>query len=176
MLRNAESLWNPIRKWRRYIYYLFLWSIVLIGVQLFLTTGRDPERKTVTKLKIEKKKNKLDIGSFGFILFKFLGNIVVFLNDTELIMLWNRKNVVGGGLRLPCLLKGLETVVCRDAGRLEVCKWWDEDGSFYRFLLLRKQAARLSPMQDEVGETSGLWREESQWNRYPELVELISKM
>ena len=70
---------NPIRKWRCYIYYLFLQSIVLISVQLLLTTGRDPERKTVTKL----KKKKLNIGSFGFILFKFLGNIVVFLNDTE---------------------------------------------------------------------------------------------
>ena len=64
-------------------------SIVLIGVQLLLTTRRDPERKTVTKLKIGKKKKKnnnnkkLDIGSFGFILFKLLGNIVVFLNDTE---------------------------------------------------------------------------------------------
>ena len=64
---------------------------MLIGVQLLLTTRRDPERKTVTKLKIgEKKKKKkktnnkkLDIGSFGFILFKLLGNIVVFLNDTE---------------------------------------------------------------------------------------------
>lgn len=52
---------------------------MLISVQLLLTTGRDPERKTVTKL----KKKKLNIGSFGFILFKFLGNIVVFLNDTE---------------------------------------------------------------------------------------------
>lgn len=58
---------------------------MLIGVQLLLTTGRDPERKIVTKLKIEKKKKKknLDVGSFGFILFKLLGNIVVFLNDTE---------------------------------------------------------------------------------------------
>lgn len=55
---------------------------MLIGVQLLLTTGRDPERKIVTKLKIKKKK-KLDVGSFGFILFKLLGNIVVFLNDTE---------------------------------------------------------------------------------------------